>query len=210
MKRRWLPFALAIIAIAATTGAQQQPATSPATGDMLTIGVSARKLLWDSKRRQILALVADSANSAESSDAKILPSRIAIIDPVRGAVEGSILIGERPSDLVIDPDGVYLYAALWTRGVIRRFRLADRAWDLDIPVAPNDKPTDGKPPIRAMAALPGKPGVLMVALKLREGFGIWIVANVLWVWFAFTHKHWGLLFLSTCYLFINLYGFLTW
>lgn len=53
-------------------------------------------------------------------------------------------------------------------------------------------------------------GVLMVAMKIRSGFGIWIVANVLWMWFAYKHKHWGLLFLSTCYLIINTYGFLTW
>lgn len=53
-------------------------------------------------------------------------------------------------------------------------------------------------------------GVWMVANQLRMGFMVWLVANILWIWFSFTHRHWGLLFLSACYLVINAYAFLTW
>lgn len=53
-------------------------------------------------------------------------------------------------------------------------------------------------------------GVFLVAQQLRMGFAIWLSANILWIWFSYHHKHWGLLFLSTCYLFINAYGFLNW
>ena len=53
-------------------------------------------------------------------------------------------------------------------------------------------------------------GVFLVAQQMRVGFGIWFFANILWVWFSYKHKHYGLLFLSACYLIINGYGFLNW
>lgn len=53
-------------------------------------------------------------------------------------------------------------------------------------------------------------GVFLVAQQIRLGFLVWLLANILWIWFSFHHKHWGLLFLSTCYLFINAYGFINW
>ena len=53
-------------------------------------------------------------------------------------------------------------------------------------------------------------GVFMVAQQVRIGFLVWMTANILWMWFAFHHKHWGLLFLSSSYLLINLYGFINW
>ena len=49
-------------------------------------------------------------------------------------------------------------------------------------------------------------GSLMVALNNFYGFGIGMIGNVLWFFFAFKHKHWGLLFLSCCYFVINIIG----
>ena len=53
-------------------------------------------------------------------------------------------------------------------------------------------------------------GALMVARHIRSGYGVWLIANILWIFFAAKHKHWGLLFLSICYLVINAYGFIKW
>ena len=53
-------------------------------------------------------------------------------------------------------------------------------------------------------------GAFMVAQHIRIGYGVWLIANILWIFFAAKHRHWGLLFLSTCYLIINSYGFIKW
>ncbi|HVY01408.1 MAG TPA: nicotinamide mononucleotide transporter [Candidatus Nanoarchaeia archaeon] len=53
-------------------------------------------------------------------------------------------------------------------------------------------------------------GFTLVAMQLRIGFAIWLFANILWIGFSYHHKHWGLFFLSSCYLLINIYGYITW
>ncbi len=53
-------------------------------------------------------------------------------------------------------------------------------------------------------------GAIMVAKHIQNGYLIWLVANILWIFFAAKHKHWGLLFLSVCYLVIHAYGFIKW
>lgn len=53
-------------------------------------------------------------------------------------------------------------------------------------------------------------GVLLVNFRHFEGLYIWIVANVLWISFAWKHKHHGLLVLSSSYLVINILGLLNW
>ena len=53
-------------------------------------------------------------------------------------------------------------------------------------------------------------GAIFVAFKYKEGFYIWIVANFLWISFAWKHKHYGLLLLSVSYLIINLIGIVRW
>jgi hypothetical protein len=53
-------------------------------------------------------------------------------------------------------------------------------------------------------------GVLLVNLQNFKGLYIWIVANVLWISFAYKHKHWGLFVLSCSYLVVNTIGLLHW
>jgi len=53
-------------------------------------------------------------------------------------------------------------------------------------------------------------GALLVAFKFWQGYPVWVVANALWVSFAWKHKHYGLLFLSVSYLVINFIGLIRW
>ena len=53
-------------------------------------------------------------------------------------------------------------------------------------------------------------GVLFVNLQNLNGLYVWIVANVLWISFAWKHKHYGLLVLAISYLIINIIGLLKW
>jgi nicotinamide riboside transporter PnuC len=53
-------------------------------------------------------------------------------------------------------------------------------------------------------------GALMIANLMKDGYYIWIVANILWVSFSWKHKHYGLLFLSVSYLIINIIGLIKW
>ncbi|MEK6824369.1 MAG: nicotinamide mononucleotide transporter, partial [Nanoarchaeota archaeon] len=53
-------------------------------------------------------------------------------------------------------------------------------------------------------------GVLLVNLQNLNGLYIWIVANILWIFFAWKHKHWGLLVLACSYLIINIIGLINW
>jgi len=49
-------------------------------------------------------------------------------------------------------------------------------------------------------------GALLVSLKIFQGYYIWVVANILWMSFAYKHKHYGLLTLSVCYFIISCIG----
>ena len=53
-------------------------------------------------------------------------------------------------------------------------------------------------------------GVLLVNLQNLNGLYIWIVANILWISFAWKHKHYGLLVLACSYLIINIIGLIKW
>ena len=53
-------------------------------------------------------------------------------------------------------------------------------------------------------------GALLISYQIRNGFYIWIVANILWISFAWKHKHYGLLVLSISYLIINFVGLVKW
>lgn len=53
-------------------------------------------------------------------------------------------------------------------------------------------------------------GVLLVNFQIFSGLYIWITANVLWMSFAWKHKHYGLLVLSCSYFVINCLGIIHW
>ncbi|MEK6881233.1 MAG: nicotinamide mononucleotide transporter [Nanoarchaeota archaeon] len=53
-------------------------------------------------------------------------------------------------------------------------------------------------------------GALFISLQYFQGYYIWIVANILWMIFAFKHKHYGLLTMAISYFIINLIGIMRW
>ncbi len=53
-------------------------------------------------------------------------------------------------------------------------------------------------------------GAILNVFKYIEGFYIWTVASLLWIAFAWKHKHYGLLILSVVYLVIDVLGIITW
>jgi len=53
-------------------------------------------------------------------------------------------------------------------------------------------------------------GAVLNAKQLIAGFIFWIVANVLWILFAYKNRHWGLLFMNFIFMLINLFGIYTW
>ena len=53
-------------------------------------------------------------------------------------------------------------------------------------------------------------GASMIAYQIKNGFYVWILANIFWISFSWKHKHYGLLFLSTSYLVINIIGLINW
>ncbi|MDP3882137.1 MAG: nicotinamide mononucleotide transporter [Nanoarchaeota archaeon] len=53
-------------------------------------------------------------------------------------------------------------------------------------------------------------GAFMIAYKYVNGYYVWIVANALWIFFAWKHKHYGLLVLSISYMIINIVGLVKW
>jgi len=53
-------------------------------------------------------------------------------------------------------------------------------------------------------------GALLIAYKQVNGYYVWVVANILWIFFALKHKHYGLLVLSISYMVINVVGLTRW
>jgi nicotinamide riboside transporter PnuC len=53
-------------------------------------------------------------------------------------------------------------------------------------------------------------GAILNVFKQIEGFYVWTVASLLWIWFAWKHKHYGLLLLSFVYLVIDIAGIISW
>lgn len=53
-------------------------------------------------------------------------------------------------------------------------------------------------------------GNLFICFKKRQGFLLWIVANILWISFALTNKHWGMMILFTVYTAMSLFGWWNW
>lgn len=53
-------------------------------------------------------------------------------------------------------------------------------------------------------------GAILNASKLIGGFYIWGIANILWIWFSFKYKHYGLLVMNLIFLAINIYGIINW
>lgn len=64
--------------------------------------------------------------------------------------------------------------------------------------------------IEWLATLGSITGALFISLQYFHGYYVWVVANLLWMFFAIKHKHYGLLTLSVAYFIINLVGIVKW
>jgi len=53
-------------------------------------------------------------------------------------------------------------------------------------------------------------GALFIALKMEEGFYIFILSNILWAVFSIKHRHLGLLVTNLFFFLINLIGIYYW
>ena len=53
-------------------------------------------------------------------------------------------------------------------------------------------------------------GTIYNTLQRIEGFYIWMVANVLWIAFAFKHRHWGLLVMNIIFFVLNIVALFVW
>ncbi len=53
-------------------------------------------------------------------------------------------------------------------------------------------------------------GAILNASKRIEGFYIWIIANILWIYIGIITKLYGMAFLFFVYLLIAIYGIITW
>lgn len=53
-------------------------------------------------------------------------------------------------------------------------------------------------------------GALLISVKILQGYYVWLIANVLWMFFAKKHKHYGLLTMAISYFIINVIGIIRW
>ena len=53
-------------------------------------------------------------------------------------------------------------------------------------------------------------GAVLNAKKLISGFYVWSLANVLWLYFGWKFKHWGLVVMNLIFLSINIYAIFNW
>ena len=53
-------------------------------------------------------------------------------------------------------------------------------------------------------------GAVFNAKQFVHGFYLWIIANILWMMFAYKHRHWGLFVMNIVFMIINIVGIYTW
>ncbi|MSS75080.1 hypothetical protein EXS73_02615 [Candidatus Pacearchaeota archaeon] len=53
-------------------------------------------------------------------------------------------------------------------------------------------------------------GAVLNAKQLISGFYVWSLANVLWLYFGWKFKHWGLVVMNLIFLSINIYAIFNW
>lgn len=110
-------------------------------------------MVWNSATGQFF--VSASYNDPNWANSVIL------VDPTTGKVQDSIPIGSAPGKLALSGDDQYLYVAVPSLGVVRRFHLPSHTPDFDIPVA-TVQPYRNLPDI-AIAALPSQPASVLAS-----------------------------------------------
>jgi hypothetical protein len=121
--------------------------------DLTTVNLPTTSIVWDASRNRLLAGIGPSGAHANS---------IVSIDPESAQIQDLVKLNETPGESALSNDGSFLYVAINSLNVVRRFRLSDGAMDLEIN-------TDGysnlSNPLRGIVALPGSTNSFIVASR---------------------------------------------
>jgi hypothetical protein len=113
-----------------------------------------RDLAWDAPTNRLYVSVRSSGGA--------LGNTVTRVDPVSGALDGSIFVGSEPGHLARSDDGQYLYVGLDGASGVRRVHLptftAGLQWSLDPGQVAGD-----------LAVMPGAPGTVAVS-RQRPGY----------------------------------------
>jgi uncharacterized protein (TIGR03437 family) len=103
-------------------------------------------VVWDSSRSRFFA----------SSGTGVL-----IVNPDTAQVEDTIPIGDIAQRIAVSDDGQHLYAAIGSRGVIRRYQVQNHSFELEISLGRDNQNRFLMP--AAMVVLPGQPLSILIA-----------------------------------------------
>lgn len=87
------------------------------------------------------------------------------VDPKAASAETRFSMESTVHHLAVSGDGRYLYAAMNDRGVVRRYRMADGGFDLEIPLGYSPM---GPARASALAVLPGEPAAVLISFEERR------------------------------------------
>jgi uncharacterized repeat protein (TIGR01451 family) len=117
------------------------------------VKLPARDLAFDPHARRLYASVPSRIGGIGGS--------IAMLDPVSGALLGTIPVGPEPGKLALSDDGRYLYVALDGAAAVRRLDLTSQTAGLQFSLGSD--PTRGPYYVYDMEVAPGQPDVVAVS-----------------------------------------------
>lgn len=138
---------LAILLLSCCSLRADLPPTNTKT---LQLQSSVDDFIWDATRSRFFA----------SSGTSVL-----VINPETASVEDTLAVGEIAEHIALSGDGLFLYAAVSARGVIKRYRVRDHALDLEISLGRDSNGQYRKP--AAMVVMPGQPQSVLVAFPFE-------------------------------------------
>jgi hypothetical protein len=116
----------------------------------LQLSVKASDFVWDTTRSRFLI----------SAGTNVL-----VVDPETGAIESTVALGEAADRIAVSGDGQLLYASVDARGVIKRYRMKDGAFDLEISLGRGANGQYRTP--SAIAVVPGQPQAILVSFAYQ-------------------------------------------
>jgi uncharacterized protein (TIGR03437 family) len=121
----------------------------------VTIGLSAKSLVYDKTRGILYASVPSSQGS--------LGNRVVPIDPNTGVLGQAIFVGSEPGKMAISDDGAYLYVALDGSAAVRRVDLGSQTADLQFVLGSDS--FFGSMYVDDMAVMPGNAHTIAVSRR---------------------------------------------
>lgn len=122
----------------------------PINTTTLQLSAAASDLVWDATRSRFL--IASATN-------------VLTIDPETATIESTLAVGEAADRIAVSDDGQFLYAAIGARGAIKRYRMNDGGFDLEISLG---RGANGQyRTTSAMAVVPGQPQAILVSFAYQ-------------------------------------------